>query len=86
MAWKEILKIWEGKIVEGEGEGLYLELNSGKRYVLSMDPRDDPTAANQQELWEKSRVLYVDYIGLNIKIHGYREGDTIFAAIVVSTN
>jgi hypothetical protein len=83
MTWKEILKIWEGKIVEDQGKGLYIELDSGKRYALSMDPRDDLKVTDPRELWEKSRVLYSDYIGMGIKIRGYREGDTIFAAMVV---
>ena len=86
MTWEEILKIWEGTIVEGDGGGLYLEVDTENRYALSMDPRDDLTAANHEELWIKSRFLYTDYIGMDIKIRGYLEGDTIFAAMIVDKN
>ena len=86
MTWKDILKIYEGTIVEGDGNGLYLEVDTENRYALSMDPRDDLTAANHEALWVKSRLLFADYIGMDIKIRGYLEGDTIFAATIVDEN
>ena len=85
MTWQDLLKTWKGTVVQGDGEGLYLELKSGERLALSMDPRDDPATVEHQRLWEKSRPLYADYIAMRVHIRGYREGNTILAATVVDT-
>lgn len=69
----------EGKVFD-DGEGLWIEADSGKRFKLI--GAHMATQMPIDMMWQQSRDEFAQFIGQRVTAEGYISGSAIYSAIV----